>query len=78
MDLRLLGYVVAIAEEGSISGAARRLQLTQPTLSRQLRELERRLGVDVFARVGAASFPPPPGRHWSSGPCTCWPTPKPL
>lgn len=32
MDLRLLGYVVAIAEEGSISGAARRLLLTQPTL----------------------------------------------
>ncbi|MEU1203812.1 LysR family transcriptional regulator [Nocardia sp. NPDC005825] len=41
MDLRLLGYVVAIAEVGSISAAARNLNLTQPTLSRQLRELER-------------------------------------
>lgn len=57
MDLRLLGYVIAIAEEGSISGAARRLQLTQPTLSRQLRELERRLGVELFARAGRGLAP---------------------
>ncbi|WP_433351456.1 LysR family transcriptional regulator [Microtetraspora malaysiensis] len=57
MDLRVLGYVIAIAEEGSISGAARRLHLTQPTLSRQLRELERRLGVDLFARSGRGLVP---------------------
>ncbi|WP_218001965.1 helix-turn-helix domain-containing protein [Microtetraspora malaysiensis] len=44
--------MIAIAEEKSIRGAARRLHLTQPTLSRQLRELERRLGVDLFARSG--------------------------
>jgi DNA-binding transcriptional LysR family regulator len=57
MDLRLLGYVVAIAEEGSISGAARRLRLTQPTLSRQLRELERRWGVELFTRAGRGLVP---------------------
>lgn len=57
MDLRLLGYVVAIAEEGSISGAARRLRLTQPTLSRQLRDLERRLGVELFTRAGRGLVP---------------------
>ncbi|WP_084965865.1 LysR family transcriptional regulator [Thermoactinospora rubra] len=57
MDLRLLGYVIAIAEEGSISGAARRLHLTQPTLSRQLRELERRLGADLFTRAGRSLTP---------------------
>jgi LysR family transcriptional regulator, benzoate and cis,cis-muconate-responsive activator of ben and cat genes len=57
MELRLLGYVVAIAEEGTISGAARRLHLTQPTLSRQLRELERRLDVDLFARKGRGLVP---------------------
>ncbi|MFF5210984.1 LysR family transcriptional regulator [Streptosporangium sp. NPDC000396] len=57
MDLRLLGYVIVIAEEGSISGAARRLHLTQPTLSRQLRELERRLGVELFARAGRGLVP---------------------
>jgi DNA-binding transcriptional LysR family regulator len=57
MDLRLLGYMVAIAEEGSISAAARRLHLTQPTLSRQLRELERRLGVELFTRAGRGLAP---------------------
>ena len=61
MDLRLLGYVVAIAEEGSVSGAARRLHLTQPTLSRQLRELERRLGVELFTREGRGLAPTPAG-----------------
>ncbi|WP_214321180.1 LysR family transcriptional regulator [Nonomuraea sediminis] len=62
MDLRLLGYVVAIAEEGSISGAARRLHLTQPTLSRQLRELERRLGTALFERQGRGITPTAAGR----------------
>ncbi|MFI0723548.1 LysR family transcriptional regulator [Streptomyces sp. NPDC021224] len=57
MELRVLGYVVAIAEEGSISGAARRLALTQPTLSRQLRELERRLGTALFTREGRGLVP---------------------
>jgi len=57
MELRLLGYVVAIAEEGTISGAARRLHLTQPTLSRQLRDLERRLGVELFTRKGRGLVP---------------------
>ncbi|MGV9351047.1 LysR substrate-binding domain-containing protein [Streptomyces spiralis] len=57
MDLRMLAYVVAIAEEGAISGAARRLQLTQPTLSRQLHALERRLGVELFTRAGRGLTP---------------------
>ncbi|KAB2349455.1 LysR family transcriptional regulator [Actinomadura rudentiformis] len=57
MELRMLAYVVAIAEEGTISGAARRLHLTQPTLSRQLRDLERRLSVDLFARKGRGLVP---------------------
>lgn len=61
MELRLLAYVVAIAEEGSISGAARRLHLTQPTLSRQLRETEDRLGVVLFARQGRGLAPTPAG-----------------
>ncbi|MGA5823212.1 LysR family transcriptional regulator [Kitasatospora sp. NPDC094028] len=52
LDLRLLGYLVAVAEEGGVSGAARRLGLTQPTLSRQLKDFERRLGVELFERDG--------------------------
>ncbi len=57
MELRLLGYVVAIAEEGGISAAARRLNLTQPTLSRQLKELERRIGAELFEREGRGLAP---------------------
>ncbi|WP_424532714.1 LysR family transcriptional regulator [Sphaerisporangium viridialbum] len=62
MDLRLLGYVIAIADEGSISGAARRLHVTQPTVSRQLRELERRLGTDLFTRAGRGLIPTAAGQ----------------
>ncbi|MHA6757892.1 LysR family transcriptional regulator [Streptacidiphilus sp. PAMC 29251] len=57
MELRLLSYVVAIAEEASISAAARRLHVTQPTLSRQLRELEARLGTELFERQGRGVVP---------------------
>ncbi|MEV5570254.1 LysR family transcriptional regulator [Spirillospora sp. NPDC052269] len=62
MEIRLLGYVVAIAEEGSISAAARRMHLTQPTLSRQLRELERELGTRLFEREGRGLVPTGAGR----------------
>lgn len=62
MEYRLFEYVVAIAEEGSISGAARRLHLTQPTLSRQVRELERHLGTALFERQGRGVVPTPAGR----------------
>lgn len=50
VELRQLRYLVATVEEGTVSGAALRLHLTQPGLSRQLRQLERDLGVEVFDR----------------------------
>ena len=43
MELRVMKYFLAVAEEGNITKAADRLHLTQPTLSRQLRELEEEL-----------------------------------
>jgi DNA-binding transcriptional LysR family regulator len=43
---------LATAEEGSFSGAARALGLTQPTVGRQVGALEEELGVTLFARVG--------------------------
>lgn len=61
LDLRLLGYCVAVAEEGGVSGAARRLGLTQPTLSRQIKDFERRLGVELFERDGRTLTPTPAG-----------------
>ena len=50
MEIRVLEYFLAAAREQTISGAAEALHLTQPTLSRQLRELEEELGAQLFIR----------------------------
>lgn len=50
MDIRVLRYFLAVAREESISGAAEALHLTQPTLSRQLMDLEEELGVKLINR----------------------------
>ncbi|MHC5249711.1 LysR family transcriptional regulator [Enterococcus sp. LJL90] len=50
MELRSYRYFLAIAEQGNISKAAKNLNITQPTLSRQLKELEEELGVELFQR----------------------------
>lgn len=50
MDLRTLRYFVALAQEGSVSAAAKYLHVTQPTLSRQLVALEDDLGQQLFLR----------------------------
>lgn len=50
MELRVLQYFLAVARENSISGAAKFLHLSQPTLSRQLKELEEELGKQLFIR----------------------------
>ena len=50
MELRTLGYFVAVADAGSVSAAAVAVHVTQPAISRQLRQLEHDLGVDLFVR----------------------------
>ncbi len=50
MELRVLRYFLAIAREGSITHAANHLHVTQPTLSRQIRDLEKELGQKLFTR----------------------------
>lgn len=50
MELRTLQYFLAVAQEENISRAAQTLHLTQPTLSRQMMELERELGRQLFVR----------------------------
>lgn len=50
MEFRVLQYFLAVTKAQSISGAARLLHLSQPTLSRQLHELEDELGKKLFLR----------------------------
>lgn len=50
MQLRHVRYFVATADAGSVSSAAARVHVTQPALSRQLRQLEQDLGVTLFDR----------------------------
>ena len=50
MELRVLQYFLAVAREQDISAAAQSLHLTQPTLSRQLMELEKELGKQLMVR----------------------------
>lgn len=50
MELRLLYYFVTLVREQSITKAAEKLFLTQPTLSRQLKSLEEYLGTELFTR----------------------------
>ena len=50
MELRVLQYFLAVAKEQNISAAAQSLHLTQPTLSRQLKELEEQLGKQLMIR----------------------------
>lgn len=50
MDIRVLRYFLAVAREENISNAAKILHVTQPTLSRQLMDLESELGVKLLLR----------------------------
>ncbi|MFV0559211.1 MAG: LysR family transcriptional regulator [Enterococcus sp.] len=51
MEIRLLRYFWTVAQEGNITKAARVLNITQPTLSRQIKELEETVGTMLFQRV---------------------------
>ena len=50
MELRVLRYFLAVVKEGTITKAANFLHVTQPTLSRQLMDLEKELGQQLFIR----------------------------
>jgi DNA-binding transcriptional LysR family regulator len=62
MEFRHLRYFVAVAEEQNVSRAAKRLRVSQPPLSRQIRDLENDLGITLFERSAKAIRLTPAGR----------------
>lgn len=62
MSLRQYEYALAIAAEGSVTAAAESLHVAQPSMSQQIRSLERELGVELFARTPTGLVPTAVGR----------------
>ena len=52
MDIRVLKYFLAIAQEENVTKAAELLHTTQPNISRQIAELEEELGKQLFVKNG--------------------------
>ena len=63
MEVRTLRYFLAVAEEENITNAAKRLHMTQPSLSRQMMELERELGKSLFLRTNKKTLLTEDGLH---------------
>ena len=64
MDIRQLRYFTAIVEEGTLTGAARRLNMTQPPLTAQLKLLEEELRCPLFTRDGKRLHLTEAGHHF--------------
>ena len=62
VNIDQLRALIAVMELGSFTGAARRLNLTQPAISLQIRELELRYGVQLLERMGKKAFATSAGR----------------
>jgi DNA-binding transcriptional LysR family regulator len=63
LNLDQLRALLEVIEHGNFSAAARRLHLTQPAVSLQIRELERRFGVQLIERLGKQAHATVPGRE---------------
>ncbi|MBQ3338311.1 MAG: LysR family transcriptional regulator [Atopobiaceae bacterium] len=63
MELRTLRYYLAVCESGSMTRAAERLHVTQPTLSRQISDLERELDCELLVRHSRSVEPTEEGLH---------------
>ena len=63
MELRVLNYFVAVAQEGNMTRAAKKLLISQPALSRQISDLEAELGVKLFSRKSRRLALTPAGQY---------------
>ena len=63
LNLDQLRSLIEVVERGSFTEAAKRLHLTQPAISQQIRELERRCGLRLVERVGKRAFATSAGRE---------------
>ena len=64
MNLDQLPYIIAIAASGNLSAASRQLGVSQPALSKYLRELEQKAGIKLFFRRQRQYLPTPAGRAY--------------
>lgn len=67
MDLRRLAYFVEACDRGSLTAASLAIDVAQPALSRQIRELEREMGVELLHRTGRGVTPTYAGRALLDG-----------
>ncbi|WP_431968642.1 transcriptional regulator CynR [Actinacidiphila sp. bgisy160] len=64
LELRHLRYLLAVAEHGNFTRAAEDLHISQPTLSQQIKQLERTLGVQLLDRTGRSVRPTDAGQAY--------------
>jgi DNA-binding transcriptional LysR family regulator len=62
VDTRLLRYFAAVADEGNLTRAAQRLFVSQPALTKQIKQLESQLGMPLFTRSRAGMTLTPAGQ----------------
>ncbi|MFI9202918.1 transcriptional regulator CynR [Streptomyces sp. NPDC053048] len=65
LELRHLRYLLAVAEHGNFTRAAEELHISQPTLSQQIKQLERTLGVQLLDRTGRTVRPTDAGQVYA-------------
>ncbi|WP_300008199.1 LysR family transcriptional regulator [Pseudonocardia sp.] len=75
LNLHLVRYLVAVVDAGHFGRAAARLYVSGPALSKQIRTLERTLGVELLDRSAHPIVPTEAGRSFLSKPALPWPPP---